>query len=139
MMGLKVLRGGSHSDERGKLSFINDFNASEVKRIYCIENRDTSFQRGWQGHTTEKRWFSAIQGRFRIQVIKIDDWENPSKDLQSTSFIICDTSFDVLYVPEGHITCLQALEKNARLLVMADYLLGEVKDEFRYPIDYFNL
>jgi hypothetical protein len=41
-------------------------------------------------------------------------------------------------VPSGNITSIQALEANSKLMVMSDYLMGEIQDEYRFPIDYFK-
>ena len=134
----QIIKGNSHADDRGVLQFNNDFNALGVKRIYTIENRDTVFVRGWQGHKVEQRWFSAIKGSFRIQLIAIDNWEQPSKDCKPFAFIINAEKLDVLHVPPGYVSSIQSLEEGSKLLVMADYLLGEVKDEYRYETDYFG-
>ena len=47
-------------------------------------------------------------------------------------------NLDVLNVPKGHITCIQALEEESKLIAMSDYLLGEIQDEYRFPLDYFK-
>lgn len=135
---LNIIKGCSHTDDRGTIIYNNEFNSKEVKRIYFIENNNLDFIRGWQGHKVEKRWFSAVQGSFKIKIIAIDDWENPSKTLEKHEFILQANSFDVLYVPQGYVTSIQALEENARLMAMSDYNLGSVKDEYRFDIDYFK-
>ena len=45
--------------------------------MYFIENIDTVITRARQGHEIEQRWFSAVVGEFKIELIKIDDWKNP--------------------------------------------------------------
>ncbi|MFE3871955.1 WxcM-like domain-containing protein [Flavobacterium sp. ZS1P70] len=135
----EIIRGGRHTDSRGSLFFNNDFDFSAIKRIYFVENIDASFIRGWQGHRIEQRWFSVLQGSFNIELIAIDNWENPSADLKSVDFILNAESLDVLCVPSGYVSSIQALEKGAKLLVMSDYLLGTVKDEYRFDIDYFKV
>jgi hypothetical protein len=47
-------------------------------------------------------------------------------------------TLDVLHIPKGYISSIQALEEFSKLLVMGDYLLGELKDEYRYPPNYFE-
>ena len=133
-----IIKGNSHKDERGTILFNNDYNATEVKRIYFIENKDTNFVRGWQGHKIEQRWFSAVQGSFKITIIAIDDWGNPTKSLVQEAFILQGSTFTVLHVPKGSITSIQALEEKSRLMVMSDYSLGEIKDEYRFDINYFS-
>jgi dTDP-4-dehydrorhamnose 3,5-epimerase-like enzyme len=134
----RIINGGSHSDTRGTVRFNNSFDATAIKRIYLIENNETTFVRGWQGHRIEQRWFSVLQGSFKIELIAIDNWENPSKGLKPLSFIVNAETLDVLHVPQGYITSIQALKEGAKLLVMADYLLGTIQDEYRFDIDYFK-
>ncbi|WP_268847696.1 WxcM-like domain-containing protein [Flavobacterium aestivum] len=135
----KLIIGNCHSDQRGNLLYNNDFDASLIKRIYVIENKDVQFVRGWQGHQIEQRWFSAVSGSFKIQLIKIDNWEKPSVDLENFTYIVDSEKLNVIHVPSGYISSIQSLELNSKLLVMADYLLGETKDEYRYDIEYFKI
>lgn len=134
----KIISGACHSDQRGSLFYNNDFDASNIKRTYVIENQNTEFIRGWQGHKVEQRWFSAITGSFKIRLIEIDNWEYPSEDLKSFTFIINSEKLDVLHVPPGYITSIQSIDKGAKLLVMADYLLEAIQDEYRFDVDYFK-
>lgn len=133
------IKGKVHTDYRGSLFYNNDFDAKEVKRIYFIENKDTEFVRAWQGHKIEQRWFSAVQGSFEIKLIEVDDWITPSKNSTIYSFVLKANQLDVLHVPKGYISSIQALELNSKLMLMGDYLIGEVKDEFRFDADYFKI
>ncbi|MDO9510002.1 MAG: WxcM-like domain-containing protein [Candidatus Magasanikbacteria bacterium] len=133
----KIITGNSHTDARGTLFYNNDFDASGVKRMYVIENATTEIIRAWQGHKIEQRWFSAINGSFKIRLIKIDNWESPAKNLEILTFTINADTLEVLHVPQGYVSSIQAMEVGSKLLVMADYLLGEIKDEYRFDVDYF--
>jgi len=135
---VRIIKGNLHRDDRGRLYYNNDFDASGIKRIYYIENNDTEFKRGWQGHKIEQRWFSAVSGSFIIHLIKIDEWDSPSHDLKSESFELTSDALNVLHVPAGYATSIQAISHDSKLLVMADYFLGELKDDYRYDINYFK-
>ena len=137
-MVLKLLNGNNHVDSRGTLFYNNDFDATAIKRIYIIENRTTDFIRGWRGHQIEQRWFSVLKGSFKIELIAIDDWEHPSKELKRDTFVIYAETLDVLHIPAGFVSSIQSLEKGARLLVMADYSFGALNDEHRFEVDYFK-
>jgi dTDP-4-dehydrorhamnose 3,5-epimerase-like enzyme len=132
-----LIIGNCHRDQRGLLYYNNNFDTTNIKRIYVIENHSVDFVRAWQGHKLEQRWFSATHGRFKIQLIAIDNWEKPSKNLQKLDYILASASLDVLHIPAGYVSSIQALEEQSKLVVMADYHLGELNDEFRYPTDYF--
>ncbi|MCS3531766.1 WxcM-like domain-containing protein [Chryseobacterium sp. JUb7] len=134
----KIIKGGKYSDERGNLFFNNEFDASAIKRIYYIENTNIEFVRGWTGHQIEQRWFSAIQGSFNIKLIKIDNWEAPSKKSEILEFKLSSDTLNIIHIPKGYVTAIQAIEKGSKLLVMADYSLGEIVDVYRFPIDYFE-
>jgi dTDP-4-dehydrorhamnose 3,5-epimerase-like enzyme len=132
-----LILGGSHQDKRGVLKYNNNFDVTSVKRMYIIENIDTFLVRGWQGHKIEQRWFTAVTGEFKIALIKIDNWKNPSKALEKITFKISNTSADVLYIPQGYISSIQAITEASKLLVMADYRINEIQDEYRFSSDYF--
>ena len=74
-----LISGNCHQDHRGQLFYNNDFDTTCIKKIYIIQNHSDDFVRAWQGHKVEQRWFSAIQGSFKIQLIAIDNWDKPLK------------------------------------------------------------
>lgn len=133
-----IIPGASFKDNRGSLNYNNNFDATSIKRIYLIENSDNSFLRRWQGHKVEQRWFSVVLGKFRIQLIKIDNWEKPSKDVEKITFEISNDTLDILHIPGGYISSIQSLVNGSKLLVMADYKLNEIDDEFKFSSDYFT-
>lgn len=133
-----IIEGNRSTDERGSIYFNNNFNALEVKRIYFIENHSLDFIRGWQGHKIEQRWFVCVSGSFEIRVIRLDNWENPSVYNTINIFQLNAEKSNVLYVPSGYVTSIQALEIGSKLMAMSDYLLGELKDEYRFEYNYFK-
>ncbi|QFG54426.1 sugar epimerase [Chryseobacterium sp.] len=133
-----LLKGNRHQDGRGTLRYNNDFSLPGVQRFYTIQNADTQFIRAWQGHRVEQRWFSAMTGSFIIKLIRVDHWDNPSRDLKSVDFVLESDTLDILHVPPGYISSIQARGEDAVLLVFADYELGVSQDEYRFPADYFK-
>lgn len=133
-----ILHGKAHQDNRGIITFNNEFDASEIKRIYTIENHSPDFIRGWQGHKIEQRWFACMKGSFEVSVIEVDDFTNPSKDLTIQKYLLTDEVLTYLHVPSGCITAIQAKQDGSKLLVLADYGLGEINDEYRFDLNYFN-
>ena len=39
----QIIKGNHHKDDRGTLTFNNDFNALGIKRVYTIENESLDF------------------------------------------------------------------------------------------------
>ena len=134
----QIIKGKSHEDARGTLIYNNDFDALNIKRIYVIENQNTDFVRDWQGHQIEQRWFSAMAGSFVIQLIAIDNWDRPDKKSERFKFVLDSKKLDVLHIPAGYVSSIQSLAAGSKLLVMADYLMGVNKDDYRYESGYFE-
>ncbi len=134
-----IIEGGKFKDYRGEIGFINDFNMTDVKRFYTIFHPDTNVVRAWQGHKIEQRWFSVVLGSFKIKLIIIDNWEDPSKNLTQHTFILNANQVGVLHVPAGYVSSIQAMDRESKLIVMADYLFGEIDDEYKYDENYFNV
>ena len=45
----------------GNSNSINDFDMSQIKRIYFTTHLDTEVIRAWQGHTIQSRWFCCVK------------------------------------------------------------------------------
>ena len=134
----KLIQGKSHEDERGILFYNNDFDASVIKRIYVIENQNTDLVRAWRGHEIEQRWFSAMMGSFKIELIAIDNWDRPARNLERLEFVLDSQKLDILHIPAGYVSSIQSLSEGSKLLVMADYSMGALKDDYRYEVNYFE-
>lgn len=48
---INFINGGSASDDRGSIRFVNEFDMTPVKRFYIIKNADTELIRGWRAHS----------------------------------------------------------------------------------------
>ncbi|WBV58534.1 WxcM-like domain-containing protein [Chryseobacterium daecheongense] len=133
-----ILKGNRNEDIRGIITYNNEFDATKIKRIYTIENHSTEFVRGWQGHKIEQRWFACMKGKFEISVIVIDDFDNPSTNAKINKYILSSEALTYLHIHAGCLTAIQSLEEESKLLVLADYELGEIEDEYRFELDYFK-
>ena len=128
-----LIKGGTHTDQRGRLDFINTFSLSNIKRMYMTTQYDINVVRAWQGHKIESRWFFCVQGHFTVKLIPIDNWENPSEDLQAMTFELDEGIPQVLYIPKGYANGFKATKKRSKLMIFADYDLNEIEnDAVRY-------
>ena len=133
-----IIFGGNHIDHRGELKFNNSFNMFQVKRFYSI-SLNKKHLRKWQGHEIEQRWFTAISGKFNIQLILVDNWIEPSINLPKLGFELSSKSLDVLHIPSGYLTSIEGLDDNSILLAMSDYSLNEINDDYKFPNKYFKI
>ncbi len=136
MVEPKIIQGGIFTDHRGTMRFVNDFKFTDVVRFYFIKHTDINFVRAWQGHKFEQKWFYPIAGSFVIAWVKIDDFNNPSKDLIPDFHIISFDKSELVYIPKGYANGLKALEPNSELMIFSDLELEKsLKDNKRYNPD----
>jgi dTDP-4-dehydrorhamnose 3,5-epimerase len=134
----EIIRGGVFSDNRGILRFVNDFHFNDVKRFYFIKHPNTDFIRAWQGHQFEKKYFYPISGSFVLAWVKINDFENPSKNLIPEYHILSAASSEIISIPKGYANGLKALEPNSELLLFSDMSLEDsLNENIRYPADWW--
>ena len=135
-----IIKGGRHEDERGTIAFVNDFQFKGVKRFYTITHHDTSVVRAWQGHRFESKYFYCLQGAFLVNIVRVDNWTDPSDKLPVQSFELSAEDSKILYIPPGFANGFKALTPGAQLLVLSDKTLEEsVNDDVRFDMnDWFN-
>ncbi|WP_299837377.1 dTDP-4-dehydrorhamnose 3,5-epimerase family protein [uncultured Tenacibaculum sp.] len=128
-----IIKGGYYLDERGKLEFFNDFDMSTIKRVYFTTHFDTNIVRAWQGHTIESRWFRCVHGSFIVKLVKIDNWEKPSDNLEVYEYNLSAGDQEILYIPNGFANGFKALEDNSKLMIMSNYGFNEIEnDQIRF-------
>lgn len=120
-MLLNFIHGGISKDHRGEIRFVNGFDMKLVKRFYIIKNANLDIVRGWRAHRMEQRWFYVLSGASSIDILKIDNWKEPSPNLPVETLKIEAASMKVLHLPVGYATAFQALEPESELLVFADF------------------
>ena len=128
-----IISGKKHTDERGELQFYNDFDMSQIKRVYFTTHPDTEVIRAWQGHTIQSRWFCSVQGSFVVKLIKIDNWVKPSDELKVLEYTLTAEKQEILYIPKGYVNGFKALKNNSKLMIMSNYGFSEIEnDEIRF-------
>lgn len=136
----KVILGGNFSDHRGTISYVNDFSFADIKRFYIISNSDENPIRAWQGHKLDSKNFYCLTGSFKIHFIKIDNWEDPSKDLKIETILVSALDSKIVHIPAGYANAIQSLEKDSKLISFSTLPLVNVKeDDVRFCSDYWNV
>lgn len=128
-----IVDGEIFTDHRGIITSLNKFRFDGVERTYFIHHPDKSIVRGWHAHQFEKKWFYCIKGSFTMAFVEIDNWENPSPDLEAQIFELSDKESRIICVPEGYANCIKAKEDNSILMVLSGKILEEaLLDSWRY-------
>ena len=46
---------------------------------------------------------------------------------------------NILHVPSGFVSSIRSKESDSKLMAMSNYGINEIKDEYRYEINYFKI
>lgn len=133
-----IIQGNNYKDNRGAISFVNDFSFDNIVRFYIIENSEENELRAWQGHKLDTKYFYCVKGVFQVSYVKIDNWENPSSSLTVESVVLDETDSKILCIPLGYANAIKSLTAGSKLLSFSTLPLDMVKDDdFRYDKNFW--
>lgn len=134
-----LIEGGLAVDDRGELAFANDFCFDGVKRFYVVSNHKSGFVRAWHAHRREAKYAMVIEGAAIVAAVLVDDWENPSKDLQVHKYILSARKPSVVYFPPGHANGFMSLTPDTKIMFFSTATLEESRgDDVRYDARYWD-
>ena len=133
MKEAKEIGGGTVGDDRGAVSFVNEFDFDGVKRFYQVENHRRDFIRAWHGHKHEGKYVYVSQGSALVGVVNLDT-EKIEK------FVLSSKTPKVLWIPPGHANGFKNLEENTKIIFYSTSTLEEsMDDDIRFEYDKWNI
>jgi dTDP-4-dehydrorhamnose 3,5-epimerase len=140
MNDLILYSGDLAVDDRGEVGFVNDFDFAGVKRFYMVKNHRSGFVRAWHAHQREAKYVTVSEGAALVGAVKIDDWQNPSKDLPVSRYVLSARKPRVLFIPAGHANGFMSLTEDARLIFFSTSTLKDsMGDDIRYDARYWDI
>ncbi len=134
-----LLKGGLAVDDRGEVTFVNDFAFEGVKRFYAIRNHEVGFVRAWHGHRREAKFMTVTEGDMLICAVRIDDWDKPDKNAKVHRFVLSARTPSVLHIPAGFANGSMSLSAGARLMVFSTSTLQDsLNDDIRFEARLWN-
>jgi dTDP-4-dehydrorhamnose 3,5-epimerase-like enzyme len=135
-----IIPGGMAVDDRGQVSFVNDFDFKGVKRFYMVSNHKAGFIRAWHAHKKEGKYVLVVKGTAVVGAVKIDDWDKPSKDLEVVRHVLSEKTPKVLFIPPGYANGFMSLTKDAQLIFFSTSSLEEsLNDDIRYDSRHWDI
>jgi dTDP-4-dehydrorhamnose 3,5-epimerase len=135
-----LMAGGLAADDRGEVGFVNDFRFEGVKRFYTVSNHRQGFVRAWHAHRREGKYVTAVSGAAVIGAVRIDNWENPSRDLPVERFVLSANKPGVVYVPPGYANGFMSLTPDLKLIFFSTSSLEDSHgDDIRYDSRYWDI
>ena len=126
-------------DDRGYLRFCNSFDLTQYVRFYDVINFQSNFIRAWHGHKNESKAAVIREGSAMICVVKVDNWENPSKELKIAKYFLSDKNPKIIEIPAGCAHGFMSLEPNTKITFYSNKNTNQsLKDDYRFNYDFWN-
>lgn len=136
----RIIEGGLSIDDRGQVSFVNDFSLEGVKRFYVVRNHREGFVRAWHAHRNEAKYVFVIRGAVLFGAVAIDNWETPSKSAQVNRYVLSEKKPAILYIPEGYANGFMSLTEDAQVVFFSTATNEETSnDDVRYDARYWDI
>ena len=128
-----LIKGSMFVDDRGSISFVNDFDLAEMRRFYVVSNHEAGFIRAWHCHVEESKYVMALSGTAILALVYVEDPENPPIDPEIYRYILTASAPTVVWVPPGYAHGAKTLSPDTKLIFFSDASLAESqKDDFRF-------
>lgn len=129
----KIYNGGLAVDDRGTVSFVNDFNFEGVKRCYMVENHERGFIRSWHGHRNEGKYVSVVNGSAIVGAVNMET-EKVER------YVLSSKKPQILWIPPGFANGFKSLEENTKIIFYSTSTLEEsLNDDIRFPHDKWDI
>jgi len=137
--GPHIIEGTLFVDDRGSVTFINDFRLDGLRRFYIVANHSPGFIRAWHAHREECKYVMTVSGSAIVAAVKVDDWERPSKDLPIHRYVLSAQKPTILCIPNGYAHGTMTLTADTKVVFFSDASLEESQqDDFRYDAYYWD-
>jgi dTDP-4-dehydrorhamnose 3,5-epimerase len=134
------MAGGLAVDDRGELGFVNDFHFDAVKRFYLVSNHRQGMIRAWHGHKREAKYVTAVSGSAVVGAVRIDNWDEPSRESTVDRFVLSAHKPSVLFIPAGYANGFMSLTADLKLMFFSTSTLEQSQgDDFRYDARYWDI
>lgn len=134
-----LIAGDIAVDDRGSVSFVNDFRFDGVARFYRVENFNTSVIRAWHGHKKEAKYAYVVSGSAIVAAVPFDDDSAPDRNATVQRYVLSAVKPRILYIPAGYANGFKPLEDGTVILFFSTSTMEEARgDDFRFPPDYWG-
>jgi dTDP-4-dehydrorhamnose 3,5-epimerase-like enzyme len=135
----QLIEGNLSIDDRGRVTFVNDFNFEGVQRFYTVSNHLAGFVRAWHAHRQESKYVTVVEGAAVVGAVQIDDWQAPSRDAKVHRYVLSAEKPAVLYIPPGYANGFMSLTSNTKLIFFSTSTVAESQvDDVRFDARYWD-
>ena len=124
----QVFEGGIGIDDRGFISYCNDFNFNGVKRFYQVSNYNNDIIRAFHGHNNEEKYVFVPKGSIMVLIVPIEELINKTYR-KVYKYILSSMKPSVLYIPRGYANGFRTLEDNTIIQFYSTSTLEDSLDD----------
>ena len=85
------------------------------------------------------KYVYVITGAALLAAVKIDNWDEPSKDLEMERFVLSEKKPGLLFIPAGYAHGYKTLVADTKIMFFSTALLDKsIDDDYRYDAFYWN-
>lgn len=118
-----LIKGDLSVDDRGIVTFVNDFDFKDVKRFYMVQNHQKGFVRAWHGHKKEGKYVFVVSGAAIVACVPLEGkWE-------LTRVVLSADKPQVVYIPPGNYNGFKTLTDDTKVIFYSTSSLEESKDD----------
>jgi len=133
------MKGKLFVDDRGEVGCVNDFDMRQVRRFYKVANHKAGFIRAWHTHKKESKYVTVTSGSAIIAAVKIDNWSQPSQDLDIHRFVLSSATPAVIFIPKRYANGFKTLTVDTKMMFFSMATLEQSrKDDFRFDAYYWD-
>lgn len=126
---MEVINGDLAVDDRGTVSFVNNFDFKDVKRFYLVSNHSKGFVRAWHGHEREGKYVFVAKGSCLVRFVPLNGLNEDVKNK-----VLSDKQPSILFIPPGYANGFKTLTDDALVMFFSTSTLAESgKDDIRFP------
>ena len=134
-----LIPGGLAVDDRGQVTFVNEFPFAAIKRFYFVENFSTDVVRAFHGHLKEEKFVFVVSGSAIVAAVRFDDPRNPNQEAKPYRFVVSDRQPQILHVPAGYANGFRPQEPRTKIMFLSTATLEDSgKDDYRFPYDFWG-
>jgi dTDP-4-dehydrorhamnose 3,5-epimerase-like enzyme len=97
----KIISAATAVDDRGSLTFCNDFGLAGVNRFYAVSNHRVGFVRAWHGHRNHATYLWPMSGVWHAAAMQIAEPGDDNEPYQGPVTQWTLTQETILHIPGG--------------------------------------
>lgn len=131
---MQLIKGDLSVDDRGIVTFVNNFDFKDVKRFYMVSNHSKGFVRAWHGHKKEAKYVFVTKGAIILALVDMED-----TSLAEERVVLSANKPQIAYIPAGKFNGFKTLTDDTQVIFFSTATMEETKgDDYRRSAEHLR-